>query len=69
MIAQVTNYLQLIKKNSDAYINAIREQTTTENTTGIEVNIISPRAIIVAGSSSELNIPQKKTVSKILERV
>lgn len=66
VIAQVTNYLQLIKKNSDAYINAIREQTKTENTTGIEVNIISPRAIIVAGSSSELNTPQKKNSFKNL---
>lgn len=66
VIAQAADYLQKAKENSVSYIKAIREQTSTENSDGIEVNIINPRAIVVAGSSKELNTIQKKNHFKNL---
>lgn len=66
VIAQATNYLQIIKDNSINYASAIKKQTETENNKGIDINIISPRAIIVAGSSNELNTQIKKNHFKNL---
>ncbi|MBK8850498.1 MAG: DUF4263 domain-containing protein [Saprospiraceae bacterium] len=66
VVAQVADYLQRARENSIAYAKAIKEQTATEDFTGIEVSIINPRAIIVAGNSKELNTTQKQNHFKNL---
>jgi Domain of unknown function (DUF4263) len=66
VIAQVADYLQKARENSISYSQSIKIQTTTEDSKGIEVNIINPRAIIVAGNSKELNTPQKQNHFKNL---
>ena len=53
-IAQISNYLQKAKENAHAYSKAIREATNVEGKEGLEVNIINPRGIIVAGSRKDL---------------
>lgn len=60
-IAQVSDYIQKAKENSLSYANTIKTETG-----GLDVNIISPRAIIVAGHSSELNTDKKKNHFKTL---
>src|SRR5690606_14018531 len=55
VIAQATDYLQKSKENASSYTTVIKEQTETEKEEGIDVNIINPRVIIVAGSTKELN--------------
>lgn len=70
VIAQASDYIQKVKENSLSYAKAIKEQTATADNDGIDVNIISPRAIVVAGSSSELNTLKKQNHFKNLrERV
>lgn len=66
VIAQVSDYLQKAKENSVSYSKSIKEQTATSDFSGIEVSIINPRAIIVAGNSKELNTVQKKNHFKNL---
>ena len=53
-IAQVANYLQKAKENAPTYSKAIREATSVGGNEGLEVNIINPRGIIVAGSWKDL---------------
>ena len=60
-IAQASDYLQKAKENSISYAKAIKEETATEESEGLDVNIINPRAIIVAGTKAELNTPKKTT--------
>jgi hypothetical protein len=59
VIAQVTDYLQKSKENAVNYTKAIKEETETETQEGIEVNIINPRVIIVAGTTNQLNTQKK----------
>lgn len=59
VIAQATDYLQKSKENAISYTKAIKEETETESEEGIDVNIINPRVIIVAGSTKELNTTKK----------
>jgi hypothetical protein len=59
VIAQATDYLQKSKENAISYTKAIKEETETESEEGIDVNIINPRVIIVAGSTKELNTNKK----------
>ncbi|WP_405604215.1 Shedu immune nuclease family protein [Polaribacter sp. Asnod1-A03] len=59
VIAQATDYLQKSKENAISYTKAIKEETETESEEGIDVNIINPRVIIVAGSTKELNTKKK----------
>ena len=66
VIAQVADYLQRARENSVNYAKSIKEQTSTEDFSGIDVNIINPRAIIVAGSSKELNTVSKRNHFKNL---
>lgn len=66
VIAQAADYLQKAKENSLSYAKTIREQTATAATSGIDVNIINPRAIIVAGSTKELNTAIKQNHFKTL---
>lgn len=59
VIAQATDYLQKSKENAVNYTKAIKEETETDSQEGIEVNIINPRVIIVAGSTEQLNTQKK----------
>jgi len=65
-IAQASDYLQKARENSIAYSKTIKEVTSNELSNGIEVNIINPRAIIVAGRTSELNSIMKRNQFKNL---
>jgi hypothetical protein len=58
-IAQVSDYLQKARENASIYAKTIKEETGNDQAEGIEVNIIRPRAIIVAGNKSELNTEKK----------
>lgn len=66
VVSQVADYLQRARENSIGYAKSIKEQTATEDFTGIDVSIINPRAIIVAGTSKELNTTQKQNHFKNL---
>jgi len=66
VIAQVADYLQKARENSVSYAKSIKEQTATDDFSGIDVNIINPRAIIVAGTSKELSTVQKQNHFKNL---
>jgi hypothetical protein len=59
VIAQATDYLQKSKENAISYTKSIKEEPETESEEGIDVNIINPRVIIVAGSTKELNTKKK----------
>ncbi len=65
-IAQVSDYLQKAKDNSQQYAQSIKLETQTDSQPGIEVTIINPKAIIVAGSKSLLNTDKKRHVFKTL---
>jgi len=65
-IAQASDYLQKARENSIAYAKTIKDVTSNELSDGIEVNIINPRAIIVAGRTSELNSIMKRNQFKNL---
>lgn len=60
VIAQVADYLQKAKENSLSYSKTIKEQTETQEEDGFEISIINPRAIIVAGTTKELNTKTKR---------
>jgi hypothetical protein len=60
VIAQASDYLQKSKENALSYANAIKTETETDTEVGLEVNIINPRAIIVIGSTSQLDTNKKK---------
>jgi len=66
VIAQAADYLQKAKENSLSYSKSIKDQTATEENEGFEINIINPRAIIVAGTTKELNTPNKRNHFKTL---
>lgn len=66
VIAQAADYLQKAKENSLSYSKSIKDQTATENSDGFEINIINPRAIIVAGTTKELNTSNKRNHFKTL---
>lgn len=59
VISQASDYLQKAKDNSLSYSKTIKEETATEKVNGIEVSIINPKVIIVAGSRSQLNTQKK----------
>lgn len=59
-IAQASDYLQKARENSLSYANSIKMETATPENSGLDVNIINPRAIIVAGTSDQLNTAKKK---------
>lgn len=65
-ISQASDYLQKAKENSLSYAKTIKEETATEDDDGLSVNIINPRAIIVAGSTKELNTDKKQNHFKNL---
>ena len=53
-IAQASDYLQKAKENGTNFAKAIKTETGTEDQEGLDVSIVNPRAIIVAGQSSDL---------------
>ncbi|WP_160160805.1 Shedu immune nuclease family protein [Legionella sainthelensi] len=53
-IAQTSDYLQKAKENGPAFAHAIKNATSIEGEKGLEISIINPRAIIVAGVSTDL---------------
>lgn len=59
-IAQASDYLQKARENGISYAKTIKTETATLSSDGLDVNIINPRAIIVAGNKSELNTAKKK---------
>jgi hypothetical protein len=59
VISQASDYLQKAKDNSLSYSKTIKEETATEEVDGLEVSIINPKVIIVAGSRSQLNTQKK----------
>lgn len=60
VISQAADYLQRAKENATNYTKAIKNETETESEEGIDVNIINPRVIIVAGSTKQLNTQKKQ---------
>lgn len=66
VISQVTDYLQKAKENSLSYAQSIKTETETETEEGLKVNIINPRAIIVIGTTSQLDTEKKKNQFKTL---
>jgi hypothetical protein len=60
VISQASDYLQKAKENGLSYSSTIKKITATEEHDGLEVNIINPRAIIVAGNSKMLNSELKR---------
>jgi len=59
-IAQASDYLQKAKENSSSFTKIVEQETETENSNGLIVDIIRPKAIIVIGHSKELNSKKKK---------
>lgn len=66
VIAQASDYLQKAKENAVTYAKTIKEETATEKESGLDVHIINPKAIVVAGSQSELNTAKKQNHFKNL---
>jgi len=66
VISQASDYLQKAKENSVSYAKTIKEETATESEDGLNVNIINPRAFIVAGNSKLLNTEKKRNHFKNL---
>lgn len=60
VISQVSDYLQKSKENGLSYAKTIKTETETGTSEGLDVNVINPRAIIVAGSKKELNTAKKR---------
>jgi hypothetical protein len=60
VIAQASDYLQKAKENALSYSKTIKTETETETEEGLEVNIINPRAIIVIGTTNQLDTEKKK---------
>lgn len=59
-IAQVSDYLQKAKENSESFSKAVKQETETKKGNGLIVDIVRPKAIIVIGDSKELNTDKKK---------
>ncbi|PTB96477.1 hypothetical protein C9994_07130 [Marivirga lumbricoides] len=59
VISQASDYLQKSKENAVSYTKAIKEETETEREEGLDVNIINPRVIVVAGTTKQLNTQKK----------
>lgn len=53
-IAQASDYLQKAKENGTNFAKAIKTETSADGEGGLEISIVNPRAIIVAGQSSDL---------------
>ena len=53
-IAQASDYLQKAKENSANFAKSIKTETGTDGEGGLEISIVNPRAIIVAGQSGDL---------------
>ena len=53
-IAQATDYLQTIKQHAMAIEKGIKKETAIDGEKGLDVSIINPRALIVAGNSKDL---------------
>lgn len=53
-IAQSADYLQKAKENAVNFAKTIKEETAIDGKNGLEISIVNPRAIIVAGQSSDL---------------
>jgi len=53
-IAQASDYLQKAKENGTNFAKAIKSETSADGEGGLEISIVNPRAIIVAGQSSDL---------------
>jgi len=66
LIAQASDYLQKARDNALSYANQIKQETSTEDSEGIDVNILNPKAIIVIGTSDKLNTLKKKNNFKAL---
>lgn len=66
VISQVTDYLQKAKENALSYAQSIKRETETETEEGLSVNIINPRAIIVIGTTNQLDTEKKKNQFKTL---
>lgn len=60
VISQASDYLQKAKENATNYTKAIKDETETESEDGIDVNIINPRVIVVAGTTKQLNTQKKQ---------
>ncbi len=65
-IAQASDYLQKAKEKGPSLSNDIKQATSFGGGSGLDVSIINPRAIIVAGSSKELDNIAKKNQFKAL---
>ena len=66
VIAQVSDYLQKARENASSYSSTIKTETASDSVEGLDVNIIHPRGIIVAGTKKELNTPKKRNHFKNL---
>lgn len=65
-ISQVADYLHKARENGTGFTKAIQEETQDAGRNGLKVNIISPRAIIVASTSKEFNTDKKMNQYKNL---
>jgi hypothetical protein len=66
VISQASDYLQKSKEHALNYSKAIKTETETETEEGLEVNIINPRAIIVIGTTKQLDTEKKRNHFKNL---
>lgn len=66
VISQAANYLQLAKSQAATLSSGIKAATAGRERDGLDVQIVNPRAVIVAGSSNELNTNKKREQFKIL---
>ena len=66
VISQASDYLQKAKENAASYANSIKMETSVEGEKGLEINIVNPRAIIVAGQSSDLTNEKMRLQYKTL---
>lgn len=69
VISQASDYLQKSKEHALTYSKAIKTETETETEEGLEVNIINPRAIIVIGTTKQLDTEKNETTLKIYVKV
>lgn len=61
-ICQVENYIDLITREADRIRNYIRDEY------GIDINVVRPRAIILAGNSSQLTTKKSKEDYRLLSQ-
>lgn len=65
-ISQVSDYIQKSKENALSYSKSIFDETSVITGEGLHVNIINPKGIIVAGTSTELSNEKMKNCFKNL---